>query len=867
MKKRSIVAVLPSLLLLSLSARAQTTITVDPEHVIHAHTEKPGANMGTPTSYDSGMIYKNLLLPGNVGGEGALLQQMWQVQEGGHPLSATKFNTNINNTQYDQVPADWWKGAKLHVVQSCGPDSPDCSKGGPELDCKATITGNTKTGTSPNGATYSFAPACAAPIAVGDLVVLTQKFSPLNEAQLTSGNWGVTAAAADGGHISEESDDVCGGCGASSYKLDVSHGGTATLRFLMDNMEVGGTFVNRFRRLNGNYILKFAAKQVSGSTLLSFEANRQGGFHCGPYRANLTSEWAMYSVPCKIEEGAMTQNNSQIQVQWTAQQGGMVYLDNLDFEKAPETTDSSNTTIFSDAYVHALKKTFASGSPGNPGTLRYNPSPDSETLDSWILPANARPMTANGVSQTFYTSGTGDTSLQDFLHLCETLKVDPLVIVPITFTAADAKGLIDFLYGDKNTAYGAKRIDLGGPAAPGGYASVFHTIHLAFGNENWNGGFVGQAIGFRFAKEGKGSAYQDYTSRFNTIATAMRGVPSYRRKQTELIMGVQTAMSGAYIEDVARDGHPDAIELEQYTQGEVNDDATPELLYRPAFAEAYVNMHQADSAHGVYQTWKAIEAQKTCGADHATQCKANVYEENNGTEGGKASQSSMNGFAGGGAYGVITFNQFLQSMEVGDIMTQDLYELTAYYQFGASKYYKIFGSAIDYGGACSYENRAIFGGDYCPRPTMLAIELASNLVVGKMIGCSISGTVGAAPYDLPANHNGINPQKGVPTIYSYCFQSDKDPNSYAIAVVNESLTKSYPVSWAGAGAPGKSVKRIRLAPANPYDTNEAPQNWVTNTTQAKVSLKTDEGLDVSSGDTVPPDSVSVYLYSASGRSH
>jgi hypothetical protein len=850
------------LLMLPPPGRAQTIVTVDPANVIHSYTQKPGANMGTPTNYDSGIIYKNLLLPANVGGEGALLQQIWQVQEGATPLSTTQFNSNINNAQYDQVPENWWKGANLHVIQSCGANSVNCTGGGAELGCSSTITANTRAGTSPNGAVYTFSPPCAAPIAVGDIVVIRQNFAPLTEKQLTTGGWGAHISESDGGHISEQSSDVCEGCGASTYKMDLTAGGqaSATINFLADNMMVGGTSVNRFRRLSGNYILKFAAKQVSGTTLLSFEATRGGSFRCGPYRANLTSSWAQYKVSCEVKEGTMIQENGQIQVQWRGSQGGVVLLDNLDFEQDPATTDPANTTIFSDAYVHALKKVFATGTPGNPGTLRYNPAPDAETLDSWLLPLYERTMTNTGRGEAFYNSASSNTSLQDFLHLCQTVGTDPLLIVPITFTDADAKGLIDFLYGGPATAYGAKRIALGGPSAAGGYASVFHVIHLALGNENWNVGFLGESLGFRYAKGGK-SPYQDYTSRFNTLATAMRAMPSYAGAQTELIMGVQTAGAGAYTDDVAKDGHPDAIEIEQYNQGSVSDAATPAQLFTPAFAEAYVNMNQPTSAHGVYQAYKAIQAQKTCGADHATQCKVNIYEENNGTESGSASQSEMDGFAAGGAYGVITFNQFLQSMLTGDIMTQDFYELTSYYQIAGPKFFKIFGSAIDYGGACSYENRAVFGGDFCPRPTMLGLELASNVVIGRMIGCSISGATGAAPYDLPKNNNSVNAQKGVPTIYSYCFQSTSDPSHYAVAVVNESLTNSYPITWAGAGAPMAGVTRMRLAPANPYDTNEAPGNWVTNSARAKVSLKTDTSLNIASGDTVPPDSVSVYTYS------
>ncbi|HEX3469988.1 MAG TPA: hypothetical protein VHT28_02280, partial [Silvibacterium sp.] len=203
-----------------------------------------------------------------------------------------------------------------------------------------------------------------------------------------------------------------------------------------------------------------------------------------------------------------------------------------------------------------------------------------------------------------------------------------------------------------------------------------------------------------------------------------------------------------------------------------------------------------------------------------------------------------------------------QNMQTGNIMTQDLFALTGYLEYQNSQYIKLYGAAIDYGGACSATNSAIFGGNFCPRPTMLGFQLASNVVIGKMIGCSISGRTGAAPYDLPPNNNGVNAQKNVPTIYAYCFQSATDPNHYAVAIVNESLTTSYPITWAGSGAPTTGVKRMRLAPANPYDTNEAPGNWATNTAVAKVSIATATGLNISSGDTVPPDSVSVYLYSA-----
>ena len=231
---------------------------------------------------------------------------------------------------------------------------------------------------------------------------------------------------------------------------------------------------------------------------------------------------------------------------------------------------------------------FATGTPGNPGTLRYNPAPSSETLDSWLLPLYARMMTNAGVDNGFYTSASSNTSLQDFLHLCQVLGLDPLIILPITFTEADAKGLVDFLYGGPNTVYGAKRIALGGPSAAGGYASIFKVIHLAWAMRT---GMAGSLAGHWLCVTARPAPTR------TTHRDLIRGYRHARDAQlcrcaTELIMGVQAAGAGAYMVNVANYGHPDAIEIAEYTQTSVSDYATPALLFTPAFAEAYVNMNQ-----------------------------------------------------------------------------------------------------------------------------------------------------------------------------------------------------------------------------------------------------------------------------------
>ena len=916
------------LLVLPSCGLAQTIVNVDPSTTIHAASavQRPGINMGTPTSYDSGQYYKNLIQPGNVGGEGALLQQIWYVDNGAFSGSTTTIAPNNNNELYDGVPTNWWVGAQFQIIQSI--------TGGPENGCTATITANTSANTGtvvsysisatnvvtvnyigptyatgtvvyPNFKTatflnksqviisarpgsftfnftharvppttdsgtlatspvYTWSPACAATPTPGDVIVLKQQFPMLTNAQMLKGyNMGVTHSGS--GIVTQQNADLCSTCGASSFRLDTSAGGGSQAGLISNRVS------QEFVHLSGRYDIKFMMKLASGFTTITVAVGGTCRFGSGGTvnacgvatgTCNLTftptSSWTQASGTCTGVDAIPPARGGNTALQFTLNQTGtgVTYIDNIDMEPDPSQADPTNATIFSDDYVNELKKDLCTRCDGPPATLRYNIAPNSETLDSWILPANARLMESTGLN--LYWDGAPNTSLQDFLQLCHVLRVDPYIILPITLTTTDAANLVDFLYGGSGTTYGAKRISLGGPSATSGYATWFGTIHMSLGNENWNQGFVGQILGWR---QSASFAYQDYGTRAGTIFATMRGMASYIPSQTELIVGVQQVGAGGGFSNIADYAHPDGIEFAQYTQYDVSDYTSNALLFTPWFAEPYLNMHQPNSQEGVYQDWTTIQGLSTCGPSHTATCIADIYEEGNSTFGGSITQAAVTGFPEGGAYGVGTFNQFLQTLDVAGIKSQNLYAATGYSGTFDGRIEKIWGSAVDYGGTSSVTNASIFGGIATPRPIMLGLRLANQIIIGKMIGCSISGATGAAPYDLPSNNNSVKAQKNVPTIYAYCFQSAADPTHYAVAIVNESLTTSYPITWAGKAAPAGGVTRMRLAPTNPYDTNEAPGNWVTNTAVAKVSLATATGLNISSGDTVPPDSVSVYLYS------
>lgn len=845
---------------------AQTLVTVDP--AVQKNAQRVGMSIGTPTSYDEALYYSNLLLPHNTGGAPAQIRQAWQIFAGAGSLSATSFNTNnTNGAAIDQVPANFFAGAKFEIAQSCNNTNQGlCLSPGAELGCIGTVASNTTaSGSSPFGATYTMNPAtnqgssgCAASFRVGDVVILTQ----------TLGNsvlWNVNTSGS--GSVTLQQSDISWcqpGCGNSTFLVNTA-GGSATIQYQVDNLQAGSNFPNRFRPASGAYQFSGQFKCVSGTCALIPAAARSGGLSCNqssPTTLTPVSAGSTLSLSCTVAEGATptSGNNSGIFVNFVFSGGGIMEASSLSF--GPITTTSG--TIYTDAYVNQLKQDMGTGLPGKPATLRYNPNPSGETMDTWLLPATARYMTNTGTSigsTGFYNGGEGNASLQDFLQLCHVLQVDPYLILPVTFSVTEADNFVDFLTGSTGTTYGAKRVALGGPS--GGYQTWFGTIHVEIGNEDWNTGFTGFSLGPRI------TPYQDYMVRFGTLAASMRGMSSYVPSQMELDFNYQTAHNGAYLADfsglagIITAASPDAVEFEEYSQGSVSDFSTNALLFTPAFAESFINLNDTTDTRGVYGSYHTIQGFTTgCGGgSHTSQCIANIYEQNNGTQSGAAPQASMDGFAPGAAYGIITANQILANIQTAGIGSQNMYEAAQYYNFSNSIFYKIFGMYIDFGGACSITNSATQGGNACPRSTAIGYRLANQAIIGKEIGSVISGATGNVLYNLPTNNNDVPSFNNIPTIYAYCFQSSTVSTNYTCELINESLTTAYPITFAGAAAPTTGVTVTQFAPSSPTLTNDVASNGVQNAVTTPLFPTVITGQNLTGGITIPADSITVLNFS------
>src|SRR5580658_9703031 len=124
MKKLLACATVAILAFISVSASTQT-VSLNDASVIQGNTNRIGINIGSINYYGSGQILKNLIGATNPGFEPLQNQQIWALTAAG---TATTFTVP---DIYDGVPANYWEGGTVTVVES--------QSGGAKLGCAGTI--------------------------------------------------------------------------------------------------------------------------------------------------------------------------------------------------------------------------------------------------------------------------------------------------------------------------------------------------------------------------------------------------------------------------------------------------------------------------------------------------------------------------------------------------------------------------------------------------------------------------------------------------------------------------------------------------------------------------------------------------------
>ncbi len=876
------------------AAQSVSTVTMTDTTVV-SNTARAGINLDQPSPGFPNM--KNYFAYSNPGFEPMLMQQIFQFQGTNSNSSPTSFQWDVNNTQYEGYDQNQWAGATFTVIQG----SYASGTSDPALGCTGTIASSANvSGAGPtfktNPATSQGSSGCAGSLGLaGQVIIVSTNNNMSNVFPTPTSIW--TAAGGmngspfgvslgGGATVSSDTTDLCATCGQQSLLLTVPSGGSATLS--------GGPALNvpseKSVVLNGTYTISFWAKTTAATApKVTFTLTPRSGSACtqtfsGSSSQAITSTWTQFSFTCSFAEtpsaGGPYPFVAQVSILPTTSATTTLEFDNISMVNNADT----NPTPFADSYVNALKAWCQSSanSTGPACTLRYGAHPDSETMANWVKPTFEHQPSIEEMGAISNAYSTIKPNPNDFLALCAYIGATPVLIFPSTMTPTEVQELVDFLEGPSTTTYGAIRASLG-QVAPwvGSSDSPFSKIYLEFGNENWNGGFLGHIFGFNSSAPAFVGFY-DYAVRANVIFTAARNYQTsqgYSQSPTKWVLNYQTADKGGNLlysgnQGVLATVHPDAVEFNGYTAYNINNTSTTGCtgsgstnatcpLYGPTLTEPWSNTHDPASMSGFDQTVQKLASNNLCGPSGTAPCEAMVYEENTGTfnanTAGPFTQAVSDSFIQTAVQGVVTADQLGENDAAG--ITNQNYFVTQQYYFGEGGVdVHMWGTMIDTGGDCSMTNSSLFGGDYCPRPQMLAAQVYNWCKIGPMVQTSWTSN---PTYNLPANNNSVNAISGVPVLRSFAFAQG---NERCMVVVNSDVSSSHAVTFAGGNAPTKNVTTYQFAPSALNTANEMGALANTSTLSAPMSNTTTPGVDVTNGYTVPAHSVTAFLWQASGSS-
>ena len=850
----------------SVLAPAQT-VTLNDGITLQSKTNRVGMNIGSITFYDNGQLLKNLIGSFNPGFEPLINRQVWNIE---HPGTANSFT--VNNI-YDGAPTNYWAGATFVVYGG--------TSGAPEDGCTGLVASNTGPNYPTNTSVapvITFANSCAAPLAANDIITLTKKTFPTPESwweNPTGGLGGGGTTVKKGAREYSDTTDLCATCGTQALTMDASVAGSeADLYYGYD----GAYNVDVSVLMNGNYQLSFWAKAASGTPKLVTSAARlsSNGFNCGTQTFALTNTWKEYTWTCSANENAASLVPNGVQLEFSVT-GGAIYLDNVDWQKI---TSVNNPTVFRDEVIETLQNYFAASTPGPKGVFRDWTNQNGETVDNWIQPSYAHSPTGTGGGYFVGPAGTGAAGLQleDYLVICQAIGADPYFVFPVTATNQEGQNLIEFLAGSSSTTYGAKRAALG-QVDP--WTSVFGTIHISLGNEDWNNySFDGQAI-YDNHVQPNGEGDYDYTLRAGSLFAAMRGVADYDHTKFDLVENAKTATLSSAA-SVAR-AQPDSLEVEDYTQSDVDTFDTDQHLWGPAFVEPWLKVTSPLDPKNFYNSVTTYKGLNVCGYDGHQQCGVNIYEWGQGTLGSSSAaqkagtgvdQTTLDIVNAGAGEGIVTALQPLLNMQYFGIEAQSFFALDQLQ--GSTGGNAVAGSCNSSGSGCSYQTllTKLWGGTIDMggftnniRPTMLGVQLVNQSIIGPMFSCPINNNLTyTSPASLNGNGDGTHdngfrtPQlSNVPYLYSFCFENGK---SRSVVLINTDINNGHTVNFSGNNGPAGSVVQRQYAPSNLNLLNEAPNGTNDQNAPMRVNIVT-SSLSSPTSITLPPHSVTALDYTAS----
>lgn len=842
---KKIIAALILTLAVCVSASAQTpyVLTFNDANVTVPTPHRVGVNLASLNYYDNGQIYKNLVGEDNYGFENTRLQQIWALTSTG--TTTTFCNTN----QYAVYPANFWTGAAVNGMEGV-------TKG-----YSGVVVGNTAGvgGTTP--ACYTVSPAAPAAFAIGDTVIINQNQFPTPESCWESNTaCSIWSNHTNGGKLlTDSTTPYTGDGGKQSLILDV----TSNINALATvNLYFDSDAQNRFVVLNGTYQISLQAKANGANHTLGVALLGIPG--CSG-SLTVTSTWTPYTINCTLTE---TNNSTRsvspnIQIAAVGSSGlGQLEIDHVVFQKISG-QDSTNTTVFRDEFVAALRDqcaTIVSG-PGCP--IRNWTNQNGETMTNWTARDGGSQMTIASAGAVTY--GNITPSLQDYLSLVALVGGIPYLEEPVTFQGADPANLVEYLSStNTSSGYGLVRASQGQVAPWVGPGGVFSDIYVTFCNECWNNSsFSGQALPWRSTSAN--DYYHDYWNRAKDVYAAMRSdayFSSHIHLGFDMQLGVAFAPGGldtALRGMGAVGGAPDYVEQAPYQQGTISNWQNDGALWGAALQEPWGDVTNSSYFNAV----KAIQGYNLCGASGTLPCVATDYEQANSTlsscgiagnpacTGGNntlINQASQDAITAGAGEGVIAPLQGALNQQVLGVTIQNYFGATEYGNntlHGTTA--KLWGDVIDYGGATSYLNNEL----YSPRPQFMGLSILNHSIIGP----EYQATIASQPtYNWSGDvYNGPSlAEANTPYLFPFCYLNTNTAKRSCV-FFNTSLTTPYTITFAGTNTPSGTCTQSQFAPSSPDLLNEASTPTPTNTTPATTSIVKSSGACPASL-VLPPDS-------------
>jgi alpha-L-arabinofuranosidase len=740
-----------------------------------------GVNISGQNFYDSGQISRNLVLR-NPGFEG----QIWQSILRCRAVTATSCT---DGNQWAQWPANFLEGAQFEFIS------------GNASGVKGTVISSVPADGRVNdqGVRINFAQPSKVP-SPGDFVVVRKTFPGNGQA-----GWWVNNA----GIISTEFSDLPPGTtGKQALKI--------TAPSSSQSAEVASYFDyssgHAFLRLTGPYRLHFWAKGIGGNNKIQVTLIRQsrpGTLFIGK-EVGLSNNWREYNINFSAAESGNITSNIALKLNVS---GASALID--DVSLAPATTSSANTTAFRDEVVSALKTL-------HPGVLRWNDGANTgSSLDNAIAGPFAR-MRAGATTQNAVAEDIS-IGLHEFLQLCQVVGAEPYYVMPPGMSTTEAKDLIEYLAGASSTPYGAKRAARG-QVEP--WTTVFPTIHLELGNEEWNAIFPGAAIPDAAV----------YGSRAKAIFTAMRQSPAYVLNKFDLIVGAFFVQPERTKEQLSNSGGYDSTAVAPYLFNNLSDVSSNEAIFGPMFSQP--EMYDSRPSGLMGQQSKMARA-----VTHPANLI--VYEVNLSTTGGSAPQSSFDAVVPSLGAGLTVAEHMLLMMRDLGVKTQAAWSLSGYNNnfknssTGKDQTTPLFGIVVDMGGETNLR-----------RPQFLALELANQAILPTMLTTTVTG---ANPTWNQKHSDNDNVQiEKAHYLQTFAFSEGA---SRSVIVFNLSRSEALPITFSGVGAPSGTVQQSQLTAKNITDTNEL-------TSHVAITDSTLNSFDSRAPYSLPPFSMTVFKWNS-----